>query len=68
MWRFLWWATRREGDADVYVSQWVLHPSYDVQEHCLRSATCGVDRVDLPSTFRRPIGVAVYGHVLHPVR
>ena len=56
----------REGDADLYISQYLLHPSYNTSEYCLHSATCGHDRVDIPSSFLRPIGVGVYGHVLHP--
>ena len=56
----------REGDADLYISQYLLHPSYNTSEYCLHSATCGADRVDIPSSFQRPIGVGVYGHVLHP--
>lgn len=55
-----------EGDADLYISQFLLHPSYNTSEYCLHSATCGQDRVDIPSSFQRPIGVGVYGHVLHP--
>jgi hypothetical protein len=56
----------REGDADLYISQYLLHPSYNTSEYCLHSATCGTDRVDIPSSFQRPIGVGVYGHGLHP--
>lgn len=56
-----------EGDADLYISQHTLHPSYNLSEYCLHSASCGQDRVDIPSVFKRPIGVAVYGHMLYPV-
>ena len=57
----------REGDADLYISQFLQHPSYNTSEYCLHSATCGIDRIDIPAGFKRPIGVAVYGHVLHPL-
>jgi hypothetical protein len=57
----------REGDADLYISQYLLHPSYNLSEYCLSSATCGLDRIDIPSSFRRPLGVAVYGHVIYPI-
>lgn len=50
----------------MYISQFLLHPSYNTSEYCLHSATCGDDRVDIPSSFLRPIGVAVYGHALYP--
>jgi Putative cytokine, C6ORF120 len=57
----------REGDADLYISQYLLHPSYNLSEYCLSSATCGLDRIDIPSSFRRPLGVAVYGHIIYPI-
>jgi len=57
----------REGDADLYISQFLQHPSYNTSEYCLHSATCGIDRIDIPAGFKRPIGVAVYGHILHPL-
>lgn len=50
----------------MYISQFLLHPSYNSSEYCLHSATCGQDRVDIPSGYQRPIGVGVYGHVLYP--
>lgn len=56
-----------EGDADLYISQYLQHPSYNTSEYCLHSATCGIDRIDIPSSFKRPIGVGVYGHILHPL-
>ncbi|XP_067824621.1 UPF0669 protein C6orf120 homolog isoform X2 [Heptranchias perlo] len=50
----------RRGDADLYVSDSTLHPSFD--EYELQSATCGRDSVAVPADFRRPVGIAVYGH------
>ena len=63
----LYFIINREGDADLYISQYLLHPSYNLSEYCLSSATCGLDRIDIPSSFRRPLGVAVYGHVIYPI-
>ncbi|XP_041350887.1 UPF0669 protein C6orf120 homolog [Gigantopelta aegis] len=48
------------GDADLFVSDKTLRPSYDDFE--LQSVTCGRDVVDIPSSFKRPVGVSVYGH------
>lgn len=47
------------GDADLYVSDSTLHPSFD--EYELQSATCGADAVSIPAHFRRPVGIGVYG-------
>lgn len=49
----------------MYISQYLEHPSYNTTEYCLHSATCGIDRIDIPSSFKRPIGIAVYGHIFH---
>jgi len=49
----------------LYISQYLEHPSYNTTEYCLHSATCGIDRIDIPSSFKRPIGIAVYGHIFH---
>ncbi|XP_040821103.1 UPF0669 protein C6orf120 homolog [Ochotona curzoniae] len=51
------------GDADLYVSDRTLHPSFDDYE--LQSATCGRDGVCVPARFRRPVGIGVYGHPSH---
>ncbi|NXO76000.1 CF120 protein, partial [Sitta europaea] len=52
-----------KGDADLYVSDATLQPSFD--EYELQSATCGRDTVHVPAHFRRPVGIAVYGHPSH---
>ena len=49
-----------KGDADLYISDKTLLPNYENYE--LQSATCGEDRVDIPADFKRPVGIAVYGH------
>ncbi|XP_051939352.1 UPF0669 protein C6orf120 homolog [Hippocampus zosterae] len=51
------------GDADLYVSDATLRPSFDAYK--LQSATCGRDAVVVPAEFARPVGVAVYGHPSH---
>lgn len=54
-----------EGDADIYVSQENLKPDFD--NYDLKSATCGEDIVTIPSTYKRPIGISVFGHVHAPL-
>ncbi|XP_075410369.1 UPF0669 protein C6orf120 homolog [Tenrec ecaudatus] len=51
------------GDADLYVSDSTLHPSFDDYE--LQSATCGPDAVAVPAHFQRPVGIGIYGHPSH---
>ncbi|XP_057699922.1 UPF0669 protein C6orf120 homolog [Corythoichthys intestinalis] len=51
------------GDADLYVSDATLRPSFDTYK--LQSATCGRDAVAVPAEFARPVGIAVYGHPSH---
>ncbi|XP_046400909.1 UPF0669 protein C6orf120 homolog isoform X2 [Ischnura elegans] len=57
----------RLGDADLYVSQFLSKPTFDPLAYCLHSATCGVDVVHIPKSFRRPIGIGIYGHSSHEV-
>lgn len=52
-----------KGDADLYVSDMTLHPSFDDYE--LQSVTCGQDVVHIPAHFRRPVGIGIYGHPSH---
>ncbi|XP_015713467.1 UPF0669 protein C6orf120 homolog [Coturnix japonica] len=52
-----------KGDADLYVSDMTLHPSFD--EYELQSVTCGQDVVHVPAHFRRPVGIGIYGHPSH---
>ncbi|XP_004628341.1 UPF0669 protein C6orf120 homolog [Octodon degus] len=51
------------GDADLYVSDSTLHPSFD--DYKLQSATCGQDSVAIPAHFQRPVGIGIYGHPSH---
>jgi len=55
------------GDCDLYVSQHNSKPTYEPYTYCLHSNTCGLDRVDIPDYFKRPVGVGVYGHPSHEV-
>jgi len=62
--------TTHSGDADLYVSQSdasgrAMKPLYDFPDHDLQSVTCGEDVVRVDDNFRRPIGIAVYGHPSH---
>ncbi|KAM4585375.1 UPF0669 protein C6orf120 homolog [Odontesthes bonariensis] len=52
-----------KGDADLYVSDKTLHPSFDTYK--LQSATCGHDVVVVPGDFTRPVGIGIYGHPSH---
>lgn len=55
------------GDVDVYVSQDTLQPTYELDSHDLQSVTCGDDRVDIPASFKRPVGIGIYGHPSHEI-
>lgn len=54
-----------EGDADIYISQEILKPDFD--HYDLKSTTCGEDVVTIPSYYKRPVGVSVFGHVYAPL-
>lgn len=49
-----------KGDADIYVSDKTLRPSFDTYK--LQSVTCGQDVVIVPRHFVRPVGIGIYGH------
>nr|XP_023677339.1 UPF0669 protein C6orf120 homolog [Paramormyrops kingsleyae] len=52
-----------KGDADIYVSDKTLRPSFDTYK--LQSTTCGPDMVVVPMDFARPVGIGIYGHPSH---
>lgn len=52
-----------KGDADLYVSDRTLQPSFDTYK--LQSVTCGRDVVVVPGDFVRPVGIGIYGHPSH---
>ena len=55
--------TSLTGDADIYVSDVTNErPTFMFEEHMLSSATCGLDVVDIPASFARPVHIGVYGH------
>ncbi|CAK6975660.1 UPF0669 protein C6orf120 homolog [Scomber scombrus] len=49
-----------KGDADLYVSDKTLRPSFDTYK--LQSVTCGQDVLVVPGDFTRPVGIGIYGH------
>lgn len=54
-----------EGDADIYISEHVTKP--DFENYDLQSTTCGRDIVTVPKHYKRPIGIAVFGHIHSPI-
>ena len=50
-----------EGDADIYVSQQTTKP--DFENYDMQATTCGKDVVTIPSHYKRPVGIAIFGHV-----
>lgn len=59
--------TSDTGDADIYASQITTKPTYEHDQYCLQSATCGEDTVVIPDSFQRPVSVGIYGHPSHEV-
>lgn len=53
------------GDPDLYVAERNVQPTFDLDNHCLQSTTCGHERVELPRHFGRPVGIGIYGHPSH---
>ncbi|XP_051174359.1 UPF0669 protein C6orf120 homolog [Leptopilina boulardi] len=53
------------GDADIYVSQITAKPTYESNNYCLQSTTCGEDIIYIPQSFKRPVSIGVYGHPSH---
>lgn len=49
-----------KGDVDLYMSSTTLHPTFF--DYDLKSETCGLDIVDVPSTMSRPIGIGIFAH------
>merc|ERR1719422_3039774 len=55
--------TSHTGDADLYIADVTNErPTFMFDEHLLSSTTCGVDVVDIPPSFARPVHIGVYGH------
>uniref|UniRef100_A0A131XQ45 Putative conserved secreted protein n=1 Tax=Ixodes ricinus TaxID=34613 RepID=A0A131XQ45_IXORI len=53
------------GDPDLYVAERNVQPTFDLDNHCLQSTTCGAERLELPRHFKRPVGIGIYGHPSH---
>lgn len=53
------------GDPDLYVAERNVQPTFDLDSHGMQSTTCGHERVDLPRSFGRPVGIGIYGHPSH---
>lgn len=53
-----------KGDADLYVSTDTMRP--DWFNYTMKSTTCGEDEVVIEPHEPRPLGVGVYGYVVHP--
>lgn len=51
-----------QGDSDLYISDHTKQPTFEIENHNLQSVTCGLDRIDVPFEFKRPIIIGVYGH------
>ena len=49
-----------EGDADLYVSDKTGSPDYE--DFTQESVTCGLDVVEIPASYSRPVGIGVYGY------
>nr|ACO10346.1 C6orf120 homolog precursor [Caligus rogercresseyi]ACO11265.1 C6orf120 homolog precursor [Caligus rogercresseyi] len=54
-----------KGDADLYVSESIRYPTFELDEHSFQSVTCGVDSLFIDDSVSRPIYVGVYGHPNH---
>lgn len=43
----------RTGDADLYASQTTTKPTYEPDQYCLQSATCGEDTILIPDRYNK---------------
>lgn len=53
------------GDADLYISQHSLNPNY--KNYDAQSITCGADILEIPESYKRPVGIGIYGYPSHEV-
>ena len=37
------------------------------EEYAMSSASCGLEKIDIKRSFKRPINIAVYGHPYYEV-
>lgn len=50
------------GDADIYISDTNMYPSYDPDSYSLHSATCGDEIIEIPESYDSPLALGVYGY------
>ena len=43
------------------------NPSFMPDDFAISSASCGDEQIDIKSSFKRPINIAVYGHPFYEV-
>lgn len=56
------------GDPDLYVSEGgSSNPSFMPEDFAISSASCGDEQIDIKSSFKRPINIAVYGHPFYEI-
>ena len=60
--------TFSKGDADIYVSESLEHPTFDYHDHSMSSWSCGVDKIKATKSVKRPLHIAVYGHPRYEVK
>lgn len=48
------------GDVDLYVSDKTPNPTFD--HYTAQSITCGLDLIEVPAYYDRPIGIGIYGY------
>lgn len=51
-----------KGDADLYLSWRLSQPTFLLDDHDIKSDTCGQDTVEIGRELPRPVWVGVYGH------
>ncbi|XP_005112421.1 UPF0669 protein C6orf120 homolog [Aplysia californica] len=51
------------GDVDMYISTESQHPTY--AHYDLKSETCGLDVISIPSSMSRPVYIGLFGHPNH---
>ena len=44
------------------------NPTFMPEDYAYSSATCGDERIDIKSSFKRPVNIAVYGHPFYEVQ
>ncbi|XP_066260659.1 DNA mismatch repair protein Mlh1-like [Euwallacea similis] len=50
------------GDADLYISDTNMYPTYIPDTYALHSATCGEEIIEIPESLPSPLSVGIYGY------